>query len=513
MQKAIIYCRVSSERQKNEGHGLDSQEHRCREYASQKGYEVERVFRDSFSGGGDYTKRPAMSEMLTYMDSKPYNSYLVVFDDLKRLARDTEQYLKLKKALELRKAKVDCPNFIFNDSPEGKYIEVITAAGAELEREQNRRQVMQKMKARMEMGFYPFPELPVGYKHSKVTLTSNSNVVPKEPEARIIKEALEGYASGRFLEQLDVHKFLKENRINGDKPLYLERVKRILVQSLFYAGWIEYKAWEVGLRKGQHEGIIDLATHEKIQDKLLGKVRHHVKQFLHPDFPLRRFILCSECHHPLTASQSRSRNGQKKPYYRCNQEGCSLKNKSIRKDTLHSEFEAILKKVKPSKRVLNATKKVVRDVWERKEKGIVARKRKMTNELMDIESERNLLLQRLTKAKDDNVVGIYENKLSELAEKEMVLKHSIKSFETHRPNIETALNIVFDFLKNPLDRWQKGDIHRKRLVLRLVFEENLVYNRKSGFETAILSLPLRVFVLPEGQISCLVEVGRMSSRP
>ncbi len=29
-QKALIYCRVSSPKQKAEGHGLESQEHRCR---------------------------------------------------------------------------------------------------------------------------------------------------------------------------------------------------------------------------------------------------------------------------------------------------------------------------------------------------------------------------------------------------------------------------------------------------------------------------------------------------
>src|SRR6185503_19374178 len=80
MQKALIYCRVSSERQKPEGHGLESQEHRCREFAGTKGYEIEKVFRDSFSGGGGFTKRPAMSEMLEYMDSKPYNRYVVLVE-------------------------------------------------------------------------------------------------------------------------------------------------------------------------------------------------------------------------------------------------------------------------------------------------------------------------------------------------------------------------------------------------------------------------------------------------
>ena len=40
-----------------------------------------------------------------------------------------------------------------------------------------------------------------------------------------------------------------------------------------------------------------------------------------------------------------------------------------------------------------------------------------------------------------------------------------------------------------------------------VFEQRLAYNRKSGFETAFLSLPLRVFSLPEAQNALLVDNG------
>ncbi len=38
----------------------------------------------------------------------------------------------------------------------------------------------------------------------------------------------------------------------------------------------------------------------------------------------------------------------------------------------------------------------------------------------------------------------------------------------------------------------------------MIFEQNLAYNRKSGFETAFLSLPLRVFTLPEAVESHVV---------
>ena len=95
-QKALIYCRVSSDRQKNEGNGLDSQEHRCREYARSKGYEIELVFKDSFTGGGDFMKREGMPDLLEYLEKYPHRSYVVIFDDLKRMARDTIFYLKLR---------------------------------------------------------------------------------------------------------------------------------------------------------------------------------------------------------------------------------------------------------------------------------------------------------------------------------------------------------------------------------------------------------------------------------
>ena len=68
--RALIYCRVSTTRQKTEGAGLVSQEHRCRQYAEMKGYTVEAVFPDDASGGGDFMKRPGMCAMLAYLDAQ-----------------------------------------------------------------------------------------------------------------------------------------------------------------------------------------------------------------------------------------------------------------------------------------------------------------------------------------------------------------------------------------------------------------------------------------------------------
>ncbi|MFB2553038.1 recombinase family protein [Ensifer soli] len=61
-QKAVLYCRVSSAKQRIDGHGLASQERRCRDYAAMKGYEVVEVFRDDVSGGHPQRQRDGCEE-------------------------------------------------------------------------------------------------------------------------------------------------------------------------------------------------------------------------------------------------------------------------------------------------------------------------------------------------------------------------------------------------------------------------------------------------------------------
>lgn len=110
---ALIYCRVSDKKQKTQGHGLESQEHRCRKYAEERGYDVEMVFTDDITGGGDFMKRPAMRALLAFLASEPGQNYTVIFDDLKRFARDTRFHWDLREKLASFGARVECPEFPF----------------------------------------------------------------------------------------------------------------------------------------------------------------------------------------------------------------------------------------------------------------------------------------------------------------------------------------------------------------------------------------------------------------
>ena len=83
----------------------------------------------------------------------------------------------------------------------------IIAAQGELERKQNGRQVAQKMKARMQSGFW-IHNPPIGYRYE--TIKGRGKVlVHDQPLADIVREAFEGYALGRFETQAEIKRFLE----------------------------------------------------------------------------------------------------------------------------------------------------------------------------------------------------------------------------------------------------------------------------------------------------------------
>ncbi len=506
---ALIYARVSSERQKKEGHGLESQEHRCREYARQKGYVVEEAFLDSFTGGGDFMRRPAMVELLKYIDKYAHKKYVVIFDDLSRLARDVGTHISLRLAFKQRGVALECPNFNFTDTDESELVELVLAAQNQYFRKANRRQVIQKQKARLEKGYWPFYPVP-GYTMGKDPV--HGKLLMLNDKAKIVKEALEGFASGRLPAIVDVQKFLEDKRFRDGGPVYLQKAKGLL-QRIIYAGYIEYQPWGVVQRKGHHEGIISLACYEKIQERLRGGAKTLIRRDVNEEFPLRGFVLCSKCRRPNTASRVKGRGTNYWSYYRCNKKECSEYNLAIAKKDVEDSFENILRSKAIKNGVLRLVEAVVLDVWDTKEKERIGQKSRQEKEITTVRAERDGLMVRVAKATDEKVVEAYEGRIGELTKREQLLEEEIEGKSNHSGNFETALAKVLEFIKNPMKTWETGDIQNRRLVLRLIFREKLAYDRLTGFETAKFSIPMRVSECSLVSKYQGVEVGILKSRP
>lgn len=91
---AVIYCRVSSDKHVEEGHGLSSQETRCREYARIKSYDVVGVYHEK-GISGKLLDRVQMQAMLDFLKRSKKKQHIVVIDDISRLARSVEAHIAL----------------------------------------------------------------------------------------------------------------------------------------------------------------------------------------------------------------------------------------------------------------------------------------------------------------------------------------------------------------------------------------------------------------------------------
>ncbi|MEO1324822.1 MAG: recombinase family protein, partial [Pseudomonadota bacterium] len=492
VRKAIIYCRVSTKKQSGEGSGLESQEHRCREYAAGRGYAVDAVFPDDTSGGGDFIKRPGMVALLAYLDAKPFENYVVIFDDLKRYARDTEFHLKLKREMAARNAERECLNFTFEDTPEGEFIETILAAQGELERKQNRRQVIQKMKARVEQGFSVF-RAPVGYRYQK-SKRGGKELVPDEPLASSVREALEGFASGRFGSQVEVKRFLEADaHFPKDLPngeIRQQTIVRLLEQPV-YAGYVQAPQWGVSLRKGNHEGLISFATMEKNIARLVGGVYAPARKDCKEDFPLRGAVSCATCRTPLTAGWCKGKY-KHYPYYFCRQRGCSQKGKTIARDKLELTFRSHLSELEPPKPLVEMAAAMFRDCWEQQAAKSASATKARKQEAAKVQQHIDQLLDRIVEASSASVVQAYEKKIDELERQRLLLLEQAEKPAQSRYTFDELFELSLKFLGNPCKIWDSERLELRRIVLKLAFAGHLEYCRETGSLNSKKSLPFRV---------------------
>ena len=98
IKDAVIYARISSKAQEAKGMGVNSQVTYCKQYAQWKGYEVSDVFKDVLTGSRK--DREGIKAMLAFLKKNKKKQYVVIVDDISRLARDIRVHLDLRDAID-----------------------------------------------------------------------------------------------------------------------------------------------------------------------------------------------------------------------------------------------------------------------------------------------------------------------------------------------------------------------------------------------------------------------------
>ncbi len=485
---AVIYCRVSSGRQLKEGDGLNSQETRCREFARNSGYEVAAVFHEEGVSGG-LVNRPAMKEMLAFLrKNRKYGPYLVIIDDINRLARKVLTHIELSAAITTAGGKLVSPNMEFGEDSDSKFREHLMASVSEHQRAKNTEQSRNRMRARLMNGYWVF-QAPVGYRYQAVA-GRGKMLVRDEPIASIVQEALEGYAAGRFETPTEVQRFFLEITPSFPRKMHLQGVLDILNRPI-YAGYVEKPDWGIERRKGNHEPLISYEVYDRIQLRLKRNAKAPARKDLHRDFPLRGFVTCAACGKPLTGSWSTGRSA-KYAYYACHNKQCPEHRKSIPKKPMEDAFETLLLRLKPANETLDTAEDMLRTEWQKRQSMATEQHKTVKAEIKELDRKIQQLMERIGSTDKEEIVVLYEDQISKLNERKILLVEKSTNIGKPTTDFDETLRTVRRFLSNPSVLWHSNQIENQRIVLRLAFDTKLAYSRNEGFRTAEITTPFKL---------------------
>lgn len=500
---AVLYCRVSSQKQVKNGHGLDSQEHRCREFTAYKGYEVGEVFRDEGVSGG-MIDRPGMKAMLGWLRKRRGEALRVIFDDISRLARDFEAHKQLRAAIGSVGAVLESPSVEFGEDADGILVENLLASVSQHQREKNAEQVKNRMRARMSAGYWTFAP-PAGYRFDTVR-GHGRMLVRDEPVASLLQESFEGLASGRFQDISDVKRFLdaKPDFPKGKTGEVARQSLHYILPRRIYAGYLDLPKWKLDMVEAKHEPLVSLETWRKAMDRLEAKSHAPERKDLHLDFLLRGAVLCACCGNKLTAAWSKGR-GKLYPYYLCQTRGCDEKGKSIRKDEIEREFETILRRLRPNQQIIRVMGVVLKNLWDQRIAGTKTERAEYDRRIRKAETEIDGYLDRLAASTDQTLADIYEGKIRKLAEEKALLAEKRNALRRPKGEFEALYRTALDFLLNPWRLWTSGRFEDQRTLLKLVLDAPLTYCRNEGYRTAEMAFPFKVLNSVAGGEGGVVE--------
>ncbi len=353
-KRAVIYCRVSTDRQEQDGESLDYQEEKCKQYAELHDIEVVLILREAKSGFIHYSHREKLT-LARQLVRDGMADMIIVFD-LRRFSRNFVHSAMIFEEVESNGGEIVSVSENIDNSLTGKLIRSILAWSAESERHKIVEYANRRWQTRVEVG------LPVGTGRSpygwnwKDKEKTSYVINPEQAAVRVsifhmfveldmsLRAIMHKLTEDRILTPTYSKKFqdqpLQDSEVKVEHCLWRYTTIRELLKDLENIGILvvckeKQRIGQDGKRKsevhpnrreipGGIPAIVDLTLYERAQEKL--KTNKADKSHLplnKEDYLLRGHIYCATCGgsmKPRTQKKGRlTQKGTDKsyPFYRC----------------------------------------------------------------------------------------------------------------------------------------------------------------------------------------------------
>ncbi len=246
--KAVIYTRVSTEDQKENGFSLQDQEARLRKYCRKEQIEIVAHYQDDHSAKN--FNRPKFQQMLTDLKGKRITANWFICVRMDRFSRNTHEALNMIQTLRRLGVELRLVEGNYDLSvPENWIPFIINIALPQVENERRGLNTKRGMRQAKREGRW-MGTAPKGYTYKREN--GNSFLVPGE-YAQHVREAFEEFSKGIYAMEEVRHKLLKKGFMCSKNQFTL------LLRNQVYIGKIKIEAWKdepVEIANGLHDPLV-----------------------------------------------------------------------------------------------------------------------------------------------------------------------------------------------------------------------------------------------------------------
>lgn len=491
--KGVLYVRVSSREQEEEGYSVDSQVEHGIEYARRQGIEIVKTWTIAESAKGE--DREGFAEMIAYSRSHP-DVKAMIFEKADRMTRNYHDLVRIYDVIEKHDKEAHFFKEGFHISQNSKSseklrldIQVVLARNYinNLSEE-----VTKGMDQKVKKGGFP-AVAPTGYLNNVAT----REIIVDPRQSLIIRKMYETYATGRY-SLWDMTKLTQKEGLAHPfhkKPIGRSGIYRILTNP-FYYGLIQ---WNGLIVMGKHEPLVSKALFDRVQ-LLLGGQKPQPKT---KKFAFAGFAVCGHCGSAITAEihHKKQKNGVKRTYtyYRCT----GWKNQGKICDGSHiSEGDLVAQLGQPLKGLtIDApTLLMIRQALKESLKG---EKEYHVERVAALRAETTRLDSWIEKAYMDRLDGIltadeYKAKSGTWTERLFEIRNGIRAHENTDATYMAQSERILDLAQRAYDLYvqQTNNYERRKLVdciisKVVISDRRAVLNLRKPFET-LTSLTLAI---------------------
>lgn len=485
-KNVILYCRVSSDEQKNERLSIEHQERALRAYCESNGYHIvgeQQPYKEDYSAKHFDLQRPEIKSIYEYCRKNKGKVDLVLFLRWDRYSRNVEFAFAYKRKfideLGVNINAVEEPiDFTATDWPMWLSIRCGVAHTEELKIARRTKEGIHEHLMRGEW----CGKAPRGYKNIKANEDAGTDhyIAIDKHVAPIIKQVFAMVAEGTE-EPMSIKRRLMPG---ASKTSFFK-----MLRNPFYMGYINvpaYRDFPACKIRGKHEPLIDEATFNAVQDVMDGKRKKKPKmgKTNNPYLFLRKFLCCPICGHRLTGATTRGHGGRYN-YYCCNHDH---KHLNVRAEHANERFVKYIAGLVPHKAIVALYKEILEDARGNMKQ---SHKREITIIRADIDKVKERMNKAndlffdgdLSKADRDEQIQRYRNDINNL-------ENRIKALQTSEEhNIKEKLDYGCNLVENLEKYFSTASAETKIRLLGSIFNEEIEFDgenyRTSNFNSIL----------------------------